>query len=132
MSSTSTNFLNSKRRRIFQGPSGAFYAQAANGGAKVYRPKAMFRKVGGEGATRRIAAHNTVPNKIRSTKYRMSKRKAPASPVYNLSHSVFKTRKVRKNKGVRRKVSASPVYNLNHAVFRTRKVRKNKGAKRGP
>ncbi len=113
---SSTNYLNSKHRRIFQGKTGGFYAQA-DGGAKVYAPKAMYRKVGGEGAVRRIASHNLVPNKIRSMKFRKSTMKAPGtkratrakmSPVYNLNHPVFRARKVRKNKGVKRVAAKSP------------------------
>jgi hypothetical protein len=111
---SSTNYLNSKHRRIFQGKTGGFYAQA-EGGAKVYGPKAMYRKVGGEGAVRRIAAHNLVPNKIRSMKFRKSTMKAPGtkratrakmSPVYNLPNPYL--RRVRKNKGVKRVAARSP------------------------
>jgi len=78
MSSTSTNFLNSKKRRIFVSGSGAFYAKSEDG-KKIYKPKAMFRSTA-SGSMRRIAAHNAVPNAIKSKKFRMSKRKAPGSP----------------------------------------------------
>ena len=78
MSSTSTNFLNSKKRRIFVSGSGAFFAKSEDG-KRIYKPKAMFRSTG-EGSMRRIAAHNAVPNAIKSKKFRMSKRKAPKTP----------------------------------------------------
>ena len=87
----STDYLNSKKRRIFQGKSGSFFSQAENSNKKVYNPKAMYYKAG-EGAVRRIASHNSVPNKINSVRYRVSS--AAGSPI--------RTRKVRKNKGVPR------------------------------
>lgn len=121
---SSTNYLNSKHRRIFQGKTGGFYAQSDDG-KKVYGPKAMYRKVGGEGAVRRIASHNLVPNKIRSMKFRKSTMKAPGtkratrakmSPVFNLPNPYL--RRVRKNKGVKRVAAKSP----KAKAPRTRKV----------
>ena len=60
---TSTNFLNSKRRRIMQGPMGGFYV--FQDGWKIYRPKATFRKVGSVGSVTNIANHKAVPMPIR-------------------------------------------------------------------
>ena len=78
MPATSTNFLNSKQRRIFQSERGAFFARA--GDKKVYKPVAAFRKAGGDGATVKIAGGNaSVPVSIRP-----------------------KARAARKNKGVAR------------------------------
>lgn len=127
---SSTNFLNAKRRRIFQSGSGAFYSQGDDG-KKVYGMKARYRKVGG-GAIRLIASQNTVPNKIRSSKFKLTSSKAPRFTPASAVSPMMIMRKVRKNKGVARKVMMSPVYNLNHPVFRARKVRKNKGVARGP
>ena len=76
---SSTNFLNSKQRRIFQSEKGAFFVKTA-AGKKSYGPKAAFRKPGADGSVRKLTKSNAnVPRKI-----------APAA------------RKVRKNAGVAR------------------------------
>ena len=78
--STSTNYLNSLKRRIQVGPRGGYFVQDSKG-KKVYGVKARYRKVGSTNVTK-IANHMAVPTPIR--------------------------RKVRSNKGVARvkKVSA--------------------------
>ena len=106
--STSTNFLNSKQRRIFQSARGAFFARS--GDKKFYKPVAAFRKAGGEGATVKIVRGNaSVPLAIRS-----------------------KVRAVRKNKGVARGPREGVVQRRMNvqAAKGPRKVRKNKGVKR--
>jgi hypothetical protein len=110
--STSTNFLNSKQRRIFQSARGAFFARS--GDKKFYKPVAAFRKAGGEGATVKLVRGNaSVPLAIRS-----------------------KVRAVRKNKGVARGPREGVVQRrMNVQAVRAaakgpRKVRKNKGVKR--
>ena len=60
---SSTNFLNSKKRRIMLGSSGGFFSNV--GGKKVYGIKAAFRKVG-SGSITKIANHEAVPVAIRS------------------------------------------------------------------
>ena len=44
MNSLSTNFLNSKMRRIFKSAAGKFFAKTSDG-KRVYGVKAMYRKV---------------------------------------------------------------------------------------
>lgn len=109
---SSTNFLNSKQRRIFQSDRGAFFARS--GDKKIYKPVAAFRKAGGEGATVKIAGGNaSVPVAIRP-----------------------KARAVRKNAGVARGPREGVVQRRMNAQFARaaakgpRKVRKNKGVKR--
>ena len=80
MSSTSTNYLNSLKRRIHVGGRGGYFAHDAQG-KKVYGAKALYRKVGSSNVTK-IANHMAVPTPIR--------------------------RKVRSNKGVARVAAAKP------------------------
>ena len=115
MVNTPTNFLNAKRRRIFQGERGGFFVRDADG--KMHRGiKAAYRKVGANGTESKLGPKNrdSVPAKLR--------------------------RAVRKNAGVARK----PKKNNNDGIIngivnalvgdvaKTRKTRKNKGVKRGP
>ena len=115
MVNTPTNFLNSKRRRIFQGERGGFFVRDADG--KMHRGiKAAYRKVGANGTESKLGPKNrdSVPAKLR--------------------------RAVRKNAGVARK----PKKNNNDGIIngivnalvgdvaKTRKTRKNKGVKRVP
>lgn len=109
-SASSTNFLNAKRRRIYQGPSGGFYVM--KDGKKVYRPTAAFRQVGNGAATKVTAKNANVPAAIK--------------------------RAVRKNAGVKRGSTGPREGTAERraaAMFKTpkaRKVRSNKGVKRGP
>ena len=98
MPETSTNFLNAKQHRIFQGERGGFFVK--KDGKKIYRPTAAFRKAGAEGAVSKLGPMNrlTVPSPIR--------------------------RAVRKNAGVARKVKRTPSPNqgaLLRRMFRTPK-----------
>lgn len=61
---SSTNFLNSSKRRIMQGARGGFFANAG-AGKKVYGVKAHFRKVGANGEITKIANTSAVPSPIR-------------------------------------------------------------------
>lgn len=121
---SSTNFLNSKQRRIFKSDKGSFFVKTS-AGKKSYAPVASFRKAGGDGAVRKLVAANSVPKKI-----------APA---------MMRGRKVRKNAGVARKnfspsVMMARLMNKTYAApkaragarpARARAVRKNAGMKRG-
>jgi hypothetical protein len=155
---SATNYLNVRRRVIYQSDRGAYFVQ--DGAKKLYGIKARFVKHGGR--VKRITAAHNPPSEIKPKVVRAARpstARAKSSTVYNLSHPVFRTRKVRKDKGVARKVAAamssimsvlpnpyirqtrknagvrrkaSPVYNLMHPVFKARKTRKNAGVKRGP
>ena len=122
--STSTNFLNSKQRRIFKSARGAFFARS--GAKKFYKPVAMFRKAGGEGATvKLVRGSGTVYNNFGKKLY-------ASVPLAIRS----KVRAVRKNKGVARGPREGVVQRrMNVQAVRAaakgpRKVRKNKGVKR--
>tara|TARA_R110002074_G_scaffold8144_1_gene34116 strand:+ start:394 stop:1119 length:726 start_codon:yes stop_codon:yes gene_type:complete len=120
--SSSTNFLNSKQRRIFKSDKGSFFVKTA-GGKKAYKPVAAFRKAGGEGAVRKLVAANSVPAKI--------------------AGAGVKGRATRKNKGVARlspgtKAAGDAMRRMVAAAKRAaarngapRAVRKNKGVARG-
>jgi hypothetical protein len=60
---SATNYLNARKRRIFQGAKGGFHA-LGEGGKKVYGIKAHFRKVGRGDATN-ISNMAAVPSPIR-------------------------------------------------------------------
>ena len=109
----STNFLNSKMRRIFVSAAGKYFAKTDDG-KRVYRPKAAFRKVGAEGSTNKLTKSNVVPNAIRP--------------------SMIAGRKTRKNAGGKRMTEAVAFQMVfpGSAVKKVRKVRKNKGIARGP
>ena len=109
----STNFLNSKMRRIFVSAAGKYFAKTDDG-KRVYRPKAAFRKVGAEGSMNKLTKSNVVPNAIR-----------PA---------MIAGRKTRKNAGGMRMTEAKAFQMVfpGSAVKKVRKVRKNKGVARGP
>ena len=113
MSNTSTNFLNSKMRRIFVSAAGKYFAKA-EGGSRVYKPKAAFRKVGANGSTNKLTKSNVVPTPIR-----------PA---------MVAGRKTRKNAGGVRMTEAKAFQMIfpGTPVRRVRKVRSNKGVARGP
>ena len=120
--SSSTNFLNSKQRRIFKSDKGSFFVKTA-GGKKAYKPVAAFRKAGGEGAVRKLVAANSVPAKI--------------------AGAGVKGRAARKNTGVARlspgtKAAGDAMRRMVAAAKRAaarngapRAVRKNKGVARG-
>ena len=75
-SASTTNFLNAKGRRIYQGKSGGFFVMKSDG-TKKYKPTAAFRQVGNSGAKSKVTSANAnVPKAI--------------------------ARKVRKNAGVKR------------------------------
>ena len=61
---SSTNFLNSSKRRIMQGVRGGFFSNSGDG-KKVYGLKAHFRKVGANGAVTKIINKSAVPSPIR-------------------------------------------------------------------
>ena len=85
---TSTNFLNSKKRRIMQGHSGGFYSNT--NGKKVYGMKAMFRKVGSAGPVTKIANHKAVPSPIRRShkvSMRIFRRKNPFASLMKMRTS---------------------------------------------
>lgn len=119
--SSSTNFLNSKKRRIFKSDRGVFFVTSKSG--KAYKPVAAFRKAGGEGATVKLVAANSVPSKI--------------------AGAGVKGRAARKNKGVARlspgsKAAGDAMRRLLAAAKRAaarngapRAVRKNAGVARG-
>lgn len=109
----STNFLNSKMRRIFVSAAGKYFAKT-NDGKRVYKPKAVYRKVGANGSMNKLKKNNTVPTPIR-----------PAAVA---------GRKVRSNKGGMRMTEARGYQMIfpGSAVKKVRKVRKNKGVARGP
>lgn len=115
MVNTPTNFLNMKRRRIFQGERGGFFVRDADG--KMHRGiKAAYRKVGANGNESKLGPKNreSVPVKLR--------------------------RAVRKNAGVARKPKNENEGGIINGIVnalvgnaeKTRKTRKNKGVKRGP
>ena len=63
----STNFLNSKMRRIFKSSAGKYFSKS-DAGKKSYGIKAAFRKVGANGAVSKISTksvNNTVPSPVR-------------------------------------------------------------------
>jgi hypothetical protein len=60
---SSTNFLNSLKRRIHVGERGGYFAHDAQG-KKVYGAKALYRKVG-SGDVTKIVNHAAVPSPIR-------------------------------------------------------------------
>ena len=63
----STNFLNSKMRRIFVSAAGKYFAKSENG-TRTYKPKAAYRKVGAEGSMNKLKKSNVVPTPIRPSK----------------------------------------------------------------
>lgn len=109
----STNFLNSKMRRIFVSAAGKYFAKT-NDGKRVYKPKAVYRKVGANGSLNKLKKNNTVPTPIR-----------PAAVA---------GRKTRMNKGGMRMTEAKGYQMIfpGSAVKKVRKVRSNKGVARGP
>ena len=113
MSNTSTNFLNSKMRRIFVSAAGKYFAKSEDG-KRTYKPKAAFRKVGADGSTLKLKKTNTVPTPIR-----------PAA---------IAGRKTRKNAGGMRMTEAKAFQMIfpSKPVKRARKARSNKGVARGP
>jgi len=129
-----TKYLNSKGRRIFQGAKGGFFARAADG-KKIYKPKAAFRKVGGEGAQVKITKtrNNTtnIPSPLRPKLTRAAGVKSYRTALVG--------RKVRANKGVARGVRSGTLQRRMNAaaarrrvaLARPRKVRANKGVARG-
>lgn len=148
-----TNYLNSKGRRIFKSAKGAFYSVGADG-KKVYKPKASFRKSGGEGAKVKITAKRNstklIPSAIRPA---VAKKRADAGKVRGPRVPSYKKslvgRKKRTNAGVKRGVRPNTLARREAAAsarrralvarrrivgngkVTTRKVRTNKGVKRG-
>ena len=109
----STNFLNSKMRRMFVSAAGKYFAKT-NDGKRVYKPKAVYRKVGANGSMNKLKKSNTVPTPIR-----------PAAVA---------GRKTRMNKGGMRMTEAKAFQMIfpGTPVKMARKVRSNKGVARGP
>jgi len=109
----STNFLNSKMRRIFVSAAGKYFSKA-NDGKRTYKPKAAFRKVGANGSMNKLTKSNTVPTPIRP--------------------SMIAGRKTRKNAGGMRMTEARGFQMIfpGNAVKKVRKARTNKGVARGP
>ena len=115
MSATSTNFLNSKMRRIYQSTRGKFFSK--DGDNKYYGVKAMYRTVGRTGARKKILEKSNV--------------NVPAP----LQRAVIAGRKARSNKGVKRGMrnlteGKARAMIWNGKMPGVRKVRKNKGVKR--
>ena len=109
----STNFLNSKMRRIFVSAAGKYFAKSENG-TRTYKPKAAYRKVGAEGSMNKLKKSNVVPTPIRPSK--------------------IAGRKTRMNKGGVRMTEAKAFQMVfpGTPVRRVRKARSNKGVARGP
>jgi hypothetical protein len=109
----STNFLNSKMRRIFVSAAGKYFAKSDDG-KRTYKPKAAFRKVGANGSMNKLKKTNVVPTPIR-----------PA---------MVAGRKTRKNAGGMRMTEAKAYQMIfpGSAVRKVRKVRSNRGVARGP
>lgn len=80
---TSTNYLNSKLRRIYQSARGKFFAETS-GGKKVYGIKAMYRTTGRTGARKKLLE------------------KSNANVPKPIQRAMIKGRKARSNKGVKR------------------------------
>jgi len=64
MTSTATKFLNSKKHRIYMSANGNAFTKSS-GGNRVYKPKAMYRKVR---VVRTVATNASVPLKLRAKK----------------------------------------------------------------
>ena len=113
MSNTSTNFLNSKMRRIFVSAAGKYFAKSDDG-KRTYKPKAAYRKVGAEGSMNKLKKTNMVPTPLR-----------PA---------MIAGRKTRKNAGGMRMTEAKAFQMIvpSKPVKGARKARSNKGVARGP
>ena len=109
----STNFLNSKMRRIFVSAAGKYFAKSDNG-KRTYKPKAAFRKVWANGSMNKLKKSNVVPTPIRP--------------------SAIAGRKTRMNKGGVRMTEAKAFQMVfpGTPVRKVRKVRSNKGVARGP
>jgi hypothetical protein len=109
----STNFLNSKMRRIFVSAAGKYFAKTEEG-KRIYKPKAAFRKVGADGSMNKLKKSNTVPTPIRP--------------------SMIAGRKTRKNAGGKRMTEAKAYQMIfpGNSAKKVRKVRANKGVARGP
>ncbi len=143
---SSTNFLNSKQRRIFQSEKGAFFVKTAVG-KKSYGPKAAFRKAGADGSVRKVTASNTnVPKKIAPS------RKSGANKAMTKAAALRRAMKARQAKAAARgprsvkfgsaeaqkmmaklmnKTYAPPKAKAGARPARARAVRKNAGVKRG-
>lgn len=106
----STNFLNSKMRRIFVSATGKYFAKSDDG-KRTYKPKAAYRKVGAEGSMNKLKKTNMVPTPLR-----------PA---------MIAGRKTRKNAGGMRMTEAK-AFQMIFPSKGIRKARKNKGVVRGP
>jgi hypothetical protein len=147
MSNTSTNFLNSKQRRIFLSAAGKYFSKTEDG-KRVYKPKAAFRKVGAEGSVNKLTKANVVPTPIRPAAVagRATRKNAgvPRMTEAKAFQMIFptvagpKVRKVRSNKGVARGPREGAILrmiarNSNRLAAKgPRKVRSNKGVARGP
>lgn len=109
----STNFLNSKMRRIFVSAAGKYFAKSDNG-KRTYKPKAAFRKVWANGSMNKLKKSNVVPTPIRP--------------------SAIAGRKTRMNKGGVRMTEAKAFQMVfpGTPVRKVRKARSNKGVARGP
>jgi len=159
-SAATTNFLNTKGRRIYQGKVGGYFIM--KDGKKVYKPTAAFRQVGANGTKSKVTSTSAnVPGAIRrKVRSNAGVKRGPRAVMKtpnagNLTRMLFKSpvkRKVRSNAGVKRgpravmkkalgpraamKKGLSPMSgNLTRLLFKSpvkRKVRSNAGVKRGP
>jgi len=62
-----TNYLNIRKRRIYQGDKGGYFVRRDYDSKKLYSPKASYRKVGGNGDETKLKPknRNSVPVKLR-------------------------------------------------------------------
>ena len=62
-----TNYLNMSKRRIYQGDKGGYFVRRISDSKKLYSPKAVYRKVGGNGDETKLKPknRNSVPVKLR-------------------------------------------------------------------
>ena len=124
--SSSTNYLNSMKRRIYMGERGGFFALAVGTGKKVYGVKARYMRTRGKNAVRKIDNKMAVPNKIKR-KIRSAKVKGtPTNFLTKSGHRIMRGptgsfyvnkdgKRVYKLKANKRKVgSASPTNIGNH------------------
>jgi hypothetical protein len=153
-SAATTNFLNTKGRRIYQGKVGGYFIM--KDGKKVYKPKAAFRQVGANGNKSKVTSTSAnVPGAIRrkvrsnvgvSRKGPLAAMKKGLSPLAgNLTRMLFKSpvkkaapKKVKAlgpRASMKKRLSPN-AGNLTRMLFKSpvkRKVRSNKGVPRkGP
>jgi hypothetical protein len=115
MINTPTNFLNAKRRRIYQGERGGFFVKDSDG--KMKRGiKAAFRKVGANGDESKLGPKNrdSVPVKLRRAvrknagKKRKQTNNSVASVVNNIVNAIVNNVAPKTRRPRRRTVMALP------------------------